>query len=119
MKKRNRWLEERCKSLKETITTLKKDLNVPEDQFQELCLKAVAADLFARLYKHKRRYKNIKMKFSPPLRKFALTLYFYSPAGYKYVRKVFEHALLHPRTLGKGYENFYAELGFTAEPSRC
>lgn len=115
MKRRNRRLNERCKSLKETITTLKKDLNVPEDQFQELCLKAEAADLFARLYKHKRRAKNIRMKFSPPIRKFALTLNFYSPAGYKYVREVFEHALPHPRTLGKWYENLNAEPGFTAE----
>lgn len=55
------------------------------------------------------------MKFSPPLRKFALTLNFYSPAGYKYVRNVFENALPHPRTLGKWYENLNAEPGFTSE----
>lgn len=65
--------------------------------------------------KRKKKTKQLRMSYNPALRKFALTLNFYSPTGYKYVRKVFEDSLPHPRTLGKWYENLNASPGFTAE----
>ncbi|CAH2101355.1 unnamed protein product [Euphydryas editha] len=45
----------------------------------------------------------------------ALTLNYYNPTGYKYVRQVFEDALPHLRTLAKWYEKTDAAPGFTAE----
>ncbi|XP_066987476.1 THAP domain-containing protein 1-like [Macrobrachium rosenbergii] len=40
--------------------------------------------------------------YSPELRSFALTLNFYSPHAYRYVRKVFDTCLPHPRTIRNG-----------------
>lgn len=42
-----------------------------------------------------------KNKYSPQLRCFALTLHYYSPKAYDYVRKTFNTSLPHPRTLRK------------------
>ncbi|XP_008183700.1 uncharacterized protein LOC103309607 [Acyrthosiphon pisum] len=44
-----------------------------------------------------------KRKFCPELRKFAVTLQYYSPRAYTYVRKTFKNLLPHPRTLRKWY----------------
>lgn len=81
LKKKVKRLTHKCKSLRETVIQLK----ITEDQFAELCLKAEAVDLFERIIKHKKGNKNPRLSFSPGLRKFALTLNYYSPAGYKYM----------------------------------
>lgn len=56
------------------------------------------------------------LKYSPELRSFALTLNFYSPKAYQYVRKVFDTCLPHPRTLEKWYHSVEVVPGFT-EPA--
>lgn len=57
------------KNLKGVYYRLKKNIKMPEDQFQELSIKAEAADLYLRMVKHKKN-KNSRMKFGPNLRKF-------------------------------------------------
>ncbi|GFS18021.1 THAP domain-containing protein 9 [Elysia marginata] len=47
----------------------------------------------------KSKRKGQPAKYSPELRSFALTLHFYSPKAYAYVRKAFDTCLPHPRTL--------------------
>lgn len=42
-------------------------------------------------------------QYSVTVRKFALTLNFYSPRAYRYVRQKFQNNLPHPRTLSKWY----------------
>lgn len=42
--------------------------------------------------------------YSPEIRSFALTLDFYSPKAYEYVRGMFKNALPDRRTLRKWYE---------------
>lgn len=118
LKKKVKRLAKTCKNLKEALIQSKKKLNVTEDQFSELSFKAEAVDLFKRMVRHKKKQKNPRLSFSPSLRKFALTLNFYSPTGYKYVRKIFEDALPHPRTLGKWHEKTDASPGFTAEEKK-
>lgn len=59
--------------------------------------------------------KPLKKKYSPGLRSFALTLYYYSPKAYAYVRKTFDTCLPHPRTISKWYETVDGDAGFTAE----
>lgn len=115
LKKKVKRLTQTCKNLKETVIQMKKKMNVTEDQFAELCVKAETVDLFKRMIRNKKRNKNSRLSFSPSLRKFALTLNYYSPTGYKYVRQVFEDGLPHPRTLAKWYEKTDAAPGFTAE----
>lgn len=54
-------------------------------------------------------------KYSPALRSFALTLNYYSPRAYEYVRKTFNTCLPHPRTLKKWYSKVGGDPGFTNE----
>ncbi|XP_025829088.1 uncharacterized protein LOC112904079 [Agrilus planipennis] len=53
--------------------------------------------LFKQILQRKQRVYPVELK------KFALTLTFYSPKGYQFVRKNFNNALPHPRTLQKWY----------------
>ena len=52
-------------------------------------------------------------QYSPALKGFALTLNFYSPSAYKFVRKTFDTCLPHPRTLRKWYSTIEVKAGFT------
>lgn len=61
---------------------------------------------------------NVRKPFSTyplALRKFALTLHFYSTAAYQYLRRIFNKSLPHPSTLFRWYKNVNAEPGFTDE----
>lgn len=54
-------------------------------------------------------------KYSEEIRSFALTLHFYSPKAYMYVRKTWKKILPHPRTITKWYEVVDGSPGFTKE----
>lgn len=56
-----------------------------------------------------------KQKYSPALRTFALTLHYYSPKAYDYIRRTFDTCLPERRTLRKWYEKIGGEPGFTKE----
>lgn len=56
-----------------------------------------------------------KKQFCPELRKFAVTLQYYSPRAYVYVRKTFKNMLPHPRTLRRWYTVVDGKPGFTHE----
>lgn len=58
--------------------------------------------------------KPLPVSYSPELRSFALTLHFYSPHAYRYVRKTFNTCLPHPRTIGKWYQTIPGDPGFTS-----
>ena len=51
-------------------------------------------------------------KYSAQLRSFALRLHFYS---YRYVRKMFDTCLPHPRTIDKWFNSIDGKPGFTRE----
>ncbi|KAF9413687.1 hypothetical protein HW555_008133 [Spodoptera exigua] len=57
----------------------------------------------------------IKRKYAEETRKFALTLHFFSPKAYDYVRSTYNTCLPHPRTLSMWYQHVNAEPGFCAE----
>lgn len=59
--------------------------------------------------------RKIPKKYSLELRKFAVTLNFYSQKAYQFVRREFNSALPCPRTLSKWYTHVNAEPGFTKE----
>lgn len=54
-------------------------------------------------------------KYSPVLRTFALTLSFYSPRAYNFVRKTFNNSLPHINTICKWYQSVDGSPGFTKE----
>lgn len=63
--------------------------------------------------------KQLKIKslktISPEIRTFALTLNFYFPAAYNYVRSSFNNVLPHPSTIRKWYSSIDGSPGFTTE----
>lgn len=63
----------------------------------------IATELFHNLYLRSSGKK--KIKYSSAIRKFCLTLKFYSPKGYEYIRKTFNCCLPHPKTLAKSEAN--------------
>lgn len=62
-----------------------------------------------------RSAENGKKQYPPELRAFALTLHFYSPAAYEYVRTKLNNALPSQRTLREWYKSVDGEPGFTSE----
>lgn len=52
---------------------------------------------------------------TPELRSFGLTLHFYSPAAYNYVRKTFNKCLPYPRTIRKWYSTIDGSPEITQE----
>lgn len=57
----------------------------------------------------------VQKSVSPDIKAFALTLHYYSPRAYEYVRNTFCKALPHKRTITKWYSKVNAEPGFTKE----
>jgi len=56
---------------------------------------------------------------TPALRKFALTLHFYSSSAYDYVRNIFSKSLPHVSTLRKWYSTVNGLPGFSSESFRA
>lgn len=110
--KQNKRLKEKCDNLQKIVSKLKKKKYFTVDQFTELELKAV--ELTNRLVA-KSKSKGYRQKYTPALRKFAVTLHYYSAAAYKYVRQVFNGSLPHPRVIGKWYENSSGDPGFSKQ----
>lgn len=54
-------------------------------------------------------------KITPELRTFAVTLHFYSPTAYNYVRDSFNKTLPYPSTIWKWYTTVDGTPGFTDE----
>lgn len=54
-------------------------------------------------------------KYTPEFGKFCLTLNFYSPRAYNYVRKSFDTCLPHPKTIYSWYRTINGSPGLTDE----
>lgn len=54
-----------------------------------------------------------KVKYTPQLRTFALTLQFYSQKAYEYVRRVWRNLLPHPSTIRRWYRVVNGKPGFS------
>ncbi|CAB3242046.1 unnamed protein product [Arctia plantaginis] len=90
----------------------KKFINTEESLILEEC--AGPEDFLTRQIS-KSRGLPLEKKYSEELRKFALTLHFYSPKAYEFIRKTYNTCLPHTRTLSKWYQHIDAEPGFTKE----
>lgn len=77
----------------------------------ETCASGVSDLLKRQIQKH--HNKSWKAQYSPELRCFALTLHFYSPKAYNYIRKIFDTCLPHPSTVTKWYSAVDGKAGFT------
>lgn len=57
----------------------------------------------------------ISRKYSSNVRKFALSLHFYSPRAYDFVRFKFYNVLPHTKTISKWYRSINGEAGILTE----
>lgn len=85
--------------------------------FVVLCTQTTASDSLQNIAKrHLCGTKN--SPFTPDLRRFAITLHFYSARAYNYVRKSFNHLLPSERTIRNWYQVIDGKPGFTDESFR-
>ncbi len=71
--------------------------------------------IFKRYLENHTKSTTSRASYPPEVRAFALTLYFYSPKGYSYVRDTFDLALPHPFVISSWYSAMEGEPGFTDE----
>lgn len=71
-------------------------------------------EIIERLLK-KSQKKSVRKTYEHSVRAFAVTLHFFSPKAYNYVRQKFENSLPHPKTLAKWYSSVDTKPGFTSE----
>lgn len=107
-KKRNTNLKSLLKELKD------KSLMTSDDVFVLESVSKVNEEFLARQLASARN-EPLPNSYSEELRAFALTLHFYSPRAYEYVRQTFNLALPHQRTLCRWYRVINGDPGFTKE----
>jgi len=108
-------LEKKVAKMTTIFAHLKEKNFLQEEEFYNL--KGIAAgnaNLLKRVI-YKSKGMPLTRKFSPALRTFAITLHYYSPRAYSYVRETFDSCLPHPRTLSKWYCCVDGEPGFNQE----
>jgi len=110
-------MKKKLKSMTEIIQSLKQTNNMTDSALDVLQLSSsdITADMLKRLSSQKRSGHLLRTKYGIALRKFAMTLNFYSTRAYKYVRDTFELALPHPSVVSSWYKTIDGEPGFTKE----
>ncbi|XP_065652228.1 THAP domain-containing protein 1-like isoform X2 [Hydra vulgaris] len=98
LQQRNRRLHKRVSNLQSLLKHLKEMQMIDEESSLKLSdtMPASTKTVFKQLLKSK-----CTKEYPMELKSFALTLNFYSPRAYSYVRKTFTKMLPHPRTLQK------------------
>ena len=111
-----RRLNNKIKSLTQVIKELRKKNLISDTAVNELsaCGQGVPFELFQRVLSQNGAGPKRK-QYDEEIRKFAITLHFYSPRAYKYVRSVFRLALPHPSVIRSWYHALNGEPGFTQE----
>lgn len=114
LREKNRRQNKKICTLQTVLHDLKEKSLLNEENAEVLKkLNLTSKELCCRQLRNKK--SSTKTKYSPALRTFALTLNYYSPKAYNYVRQKFDFSLPHPRTLRKWYESFDGNPGFTNE----
>lgn len=109
-----RRLMKRNSDLKSVVNELQRKRYISEDSLGVLEKYAGGVtDLLKRQVAKHTNNQSVSLPYSPELRRFALTLHFYSPQAYRYVRKMFDTCLPHPRTIQRWYECVDGKPGFT------
>lgn len=106
--------DKRIADMKSLIAELHKKNFMQEEYLDVIAKLGGPQELFQRQYR-KAKNQPLPRQYSEQLRVFALTLHFYSPAAYNYVRRTFNTCLPHTRTLSRWYSSFDGEPGFTNE----
>ncbi|KAM7281981.1 hypothetical protein ISCGN_002139 [Ixodes scapularis] len=110
LQQKKRRLSKRIDASRDLIEQLKEQ-NLLSEKELEVFQASFSADIQQLL---KRTHEKTK-KSPPELRAFALTLHYYSPRAYGYVRAKFNNALPNQRTLCEWYKALNGDPGFISE----
>lgn len=104
--------QRKLQDMKDTIKQLKSrtDINEAAVNVIEQCFGSIPAEMLNRKLRG-----NSKHPYNDTIRSFAMTLHFYSPKAYSFVRSSFRSALPYPSTLRKWSTSVDGRPGFTAE----
>lgn len=115
-------LKKKVKTLQQKKRRLSKRIDASQDLIEQLkeqnLLSEKGLEVFQASFSPdiqqllKRTHKKTN-KYLPELRAFALTLHYYSPRAYNYVRAKFNNALPNQRTLREWYKAVNGDPGFT------
>lgn len=108
-KQRTRRLRAKLTTLSDVFQKLQQEMLISTKcaERMEATYSGLTNEIIGRLKQGKRS------KVSKDLKSFAMTLHFYSPKAYDYVRHCFEDALPHPDTIRTWYTSISADPGFT------
>ncbi|KAF0742064.1 Uncharacterized protein FWK35_00023842, partial [Aphis craccivora] len=124
---KQKFSEKQIKSnkLKRQVNILQNKINSYEDLIESLKYKQFLSENAANQLQIsgsdvlrdiiKRKMAGEKTQYSNELRKFAITLQFYSPKAYTFVRKSFADVLPHPKSITRWYKVINGEPGFSNE----
>ncbi|GLV43869.1 hypothetical protein CBL_11551 [Carabus blaptoides fortunei] len=103
------------KSMKLLLKELRNNRYLDEDNYETLRnIPTFQQQILTRQLQGKKKLPKTR-KYEAEIRSFALTLHYYSPAAYEYVRQKFDSNLPHPKTLYRWYKNMNGNPGFTEE----
>ena len=105
-----RRLRKKNSELENVINTLKESCSSGGEKAE--VLKKCAGGI-TNILKRKMAGGNNKKAYTHELRAFALTLHYYSPKAYNFVRKSFDTCLPQPRTIEKWHQRVLGKHGFT------
>jgi len=112
---KTRRMKKKIASLKNVLETIKRKNFLQEEQLYNLKGISIGNVHLLKRVMYKSKEKSLSQKYSPQLRTFALTLHYYSPRAYSFVRESFNSCLPHPKTLYKWYCSVNGEPGFNKE----
>lgn len=115
LQRQNRRCMKRIANLTNILTSLKKKRFLDPQQLDTLQNIGIFNKQLLQRQSNKINNTAVRQKYEPELRAFALTLHFYSPRAYIFVRRKFNTCLPHPKTICKWYKSINGEPGFNRE----
>lgn len=119
LNQKQRRMSKKVANLENIIKDLRSKINVSEESCNLLSSLSKTSECLIKRSLNKIKNPSLKKVYDDRLRAFAITLHFLSPMTYNYVRKVFDTALPHPRTLGRWYSSINGDPGFSSEVLRA
>lgn len=105
----------KIKKLSAVLNNLHENNFITATEYENLKEMSLKSGALLSRFLVKAKGKKVPKKYPAVLKSFALTLHFYSPKAYDYVRKEFNLCLPHPKTLSTWYMAIDAKPGFTSE----
>lgn len=117
MKKRLTRRESKLSTLTNVVNALKRKNLITGDMGDHLkgISELIPESIISRFMRNKEKENLSHKEYPPELRMFSITLHFYSPKAYNYVREVFKCALPHSKTIKNWYTSINGEPGFIRE----